>query len=417
VPSPAGTEPKIGRAKALAFGSVLVLLVFAVLELIFRIGFAAYIGPSAFWYGTGRHRIQIDASVEHSPVVRKLTHRELRGPGDARHDIRQHAVVAQGYSKYRPHEKRFTYDGDTGELYSVSINARGFRGRDFSPDKPAGTVRVVTLGASSTFGYHDPDDGTYPVLLERSLNRQCSERRFEVINLGIPHLRSQEILALFQAEGLPLRPDVVTFYEGINDSSGDAAEDESSEEISWPRAAVRWARDRILLVAFVHEIVSSWKDRYSAADVEAHALGRPDRFVQNLEQLNEICRRNGSLLLLAKQQARSLLVVREEIRGVSFAEELERVRGKLEREGFVTRRELVFLTHARVLDAAEHWAREAGVPVVDTLSALDGDRDQLVSWVHLTPRGNQIIAETYAREILKHTCPSASSQPAAGEPQ
>lgn len=79
---------------------------------------------------------------------------------------------------------------------------------------------MVTLGASSTFGYYTRDDETYPHYLERYLSqRLAAGSRAEVINLGIPHLRSEEILALFRAEGLPLDPDVVTVYLGANDSA------------------------------------------------------------------------------------------------------------------------------------------------------------------------------------------------------
>ena len=45
--------------------------------------------------------------------------------------------------------------------------------------------------------------------------------RVEVINLGIPHLRSNHVLALFLAEALPLGPDVITYYQGSNDNLPD----------------------------------------------------------------------------------------------------------------------------------------------------------------------------------------------------
>jgi len=55
-------------------------------------------------------------------------------------------------------------------------------------------VRVVTLGASSTFGFHNRDDQTYPRQLENLLNQEArGSTRYEVINLGIPHLTSDEI--------------------------------------------------------------------------------------------------------------------------------------------------------------------------------------------------------------------------------
>jgi hypothetical protein len=56
--------------------------------------------------------------------------------------------------------------------------------------------------------------------MEDRLNALCSAKyKYEVINMGVPHLTSAMIRDLFVTEGLSLAPDVVTFYEGINDAS------------------------------------------------------------------------------------------------------------------------------------------------------------------------------------------------------
>ena len=100
----------------------------------------------------------------------------------------------------------------------MKINPAG-SAEDFEPQKAPGVIRILTLGSSSTFGFYDADDETYRYYLQELLNRRCAgEHRFEVINFGIPHSTSDRIAALFLAEGVPLDPDVVTFYEGRNDS-------------------------------------------------------------------------------------------------------------------------------------------------------------------------------------------------------
>ncbi len=71
-------------------------------------------------------------------------------------------------------------------MFVVGINEQGFRGRNFGPKSP-GVVRVVTLGASSTFGFYNRDHETYPHQLEQVLNERCDSQHFEVLNLGIPH--------------------------------------------------------------------------------------------------------------------------------------------------------------------------------------------------------------------------------------
>ncbi|HYC55347.1 MAG TPA: SGNH/GDSL hydrolase family protein [Candidatus Binatia bacterium] len=396
--------------KRIAFASVIAFGVLVTVELALRLYFGALMGPSVFFYGTSFHRMSIGEPTERSPLMRTLHQWRLRGSGDEFHNVRQHENHAGNYTKYFPNEKRYTYDVDTGEVYTVTINSRGLRGNDPAPQKAPGTVRVVTLGASSTFGYHDPDDGTYPAILERILNERCADGpRFEVINLGIPHLTSAEIVSLFLAEAVPLQPDIVTFYEGINDSAVDGEGGTAAPKPKGPwKLFKRWAREHFVLPFLMHEIDTMQSEVFDAAQVEAAAQGRPEKFVANLARLHQACRERGIQFILAKQQARSLLVPREDIRGVTYAEEIARVRDKLAREGSVSKLELNFLIHEPVITAGERWARENGVPVVDVVEALDRDRDTLVSWVHLNPRGNAIIADAYARTILAGACPAAS---------
>jgi hypothetical protein len=45
-----------------------------------------------------------------------------------------------------------------------------------------------------------------------------------------------------------------------------------------------------------------------------------------------------------------------------------------------------------------------GVPLVDVIAALDPRRDTLVSWVHVTPEGNRMIAEVFADTIAGGEC-------------
>ena len=76
----------------------------------------------------------------------------------------------------------------------------------------------VATGASSTYGYHARDDFTYPATLERLLNER-NDGRYEVINLGIPHYTTSNIVALLREEALDYEPDLVTLYSGHNDAA------------------------------------------------------------------------------------------------------------------------------------------------------------------------------------------------------
>lgn len=75
------------------------------------------------------------------------------------------------------------------------------------------------------------------------------------------------------------------------------------------------------------------------------------------------------------------------------------VQDKLEKEGSIKMTELHFLTHSLLTTNLENWATSNHVPFVNVQKVLDQDRDVLVSWVHLSPRGNRMIANTLAEEI------------------
>src|SRR5262249_9794533 len=157
----------------LLFWCILLLVPLFALEVGTRVYFARELGSSLLFYGTSLNRER--GGDSHSGDMNLL----------------------DGYFKYHPHERRFTRDKESGRLIPVAINTRGSRGREFSTAKSPGVTRVVTLGASSTFGFSDRDDETYPYYLEQFLNHDAHGKRFEVINLGIPHLKSDQIAALF----------------------------------------------------------------------------------------------------------------------------------------------------------------------------------------------------------------------------
>jgi len=177
---------RIGRW--LAFGVYTISVTVLLLELGLRLFFAFWVGPSVLMYGTTPDKYHVD-----------------------NHTVSDHGNELGGYSKYYPNQVRVDHDHQTGALFRVTINSNGFRGKEFADLKSDGIVRVVTLGASSTFGYFSRDDETYPYYMEQILNQQCSGQAFEVLNLGIPHSSSDQILSLSIAEVLPLNPDVITY--------------------------------------------------------------------------------------------------------------------------------------------------------------------------------------------------------------
>ena len=135
----------------------------------------------------------------------------------------------------------------------------------------------------------------------------------------------------------------------------------------------------------------------TGAFLQKHMEGKSEQFLSNIAALLSEPRDRGIVLVLANQQAQSLSI--EELTGITYAQEVEIIQEKLRREGHVNFAELAFLTHSVLESDLKQWALSNEVPFVDIVELLDWNREVLLSHVHLSPSGNQMIAEALASEI------------------
>ena len=372
----------IRKSRLVIFGLLVAFTCFLILEVGLRIYLAFEAGPGVLLHGI----------VPAHEAQGKLLKRRTRA---------FYEEYTGNYWKYSPNQTKYDVDKKTKELFEISINNRGFRGKDFFDTKELGVTRVVTLGASSTFGYGNRDDETYPYYLEEILNsRRHGAGSFEVINLGIPHFLTDQIVSVFLQEALNLDPDVVTFYEGINDSSDTKTLKKTLRHVSLVRKLVIPLYQRLVSVKF---IVASFKapKKFSEQEINSHMDGKSERFLRNLSLIRDECERRGIVFIVANQQAKSFLVGENDIKGITYDEELELLRKKLSEESSLDAKEMYLYIHSVLMRDLASWAAANNVPFVDVIGALDKDRGVLSSWVHLSPEGNRAVAEILAQEILK----------------
>ena len=322
-----------------------------------------------------------------------------------------------GYVKFFPNEAKFHKDVDTGEVFAVGINSRGFRGAEFETQKPAGTIRVLTLGASSTFGMWNRDDETYPYQLQLELNQRCQDDQpYEVINFAIPHAVADQIRAMLLAEGLGLGPDVVTFYEGRNDSFqvhpatfwGGGAEQASKPKGLWHLLAQTLVTLRYL------DQVAVQNTRFEAEqikqDLDAEAERTSNEFILDLKQIKLVADEQQIKLILANQQANSKSWYglpeskRLELKGVTYQDEVNQIVSLIDEGQSISGYEFNFLIHDQLMRDLEVWAKAEQIPFVDIIELLDQQRHHMVSWVHLDPYANKLVASAFADAILAETC-------------
>ncbi|HHL38950.1 MAG TPA: SGNH/GDSL hydrolase family protein [Deltaproteobacteria bacterium] len=98
------------------------------------------------------------------------------------------------------------------------INSLGLRDDEVSVEKPAGTVRIISLGDSIAFGQgvKDKDDVVSEVI--EALAPRRLGRPVEVVNAGVPGYNTAQELAYLEERLLKLDPDLVILHVCLNDA-------------------------------------------------------------------------------------------------------------------------------------------------------------------------------------------------------
>jgi lysophospholipase L1-like esterase len=142
----------------------------------------------------------------------------------------------------------------------VTISSQGLRDREYSLEKPAGTVRFLMLGDSVTFGWGAPPDGTTSARLARRMNGDRGGPRYEVLNTGIGNTNTTMQVAYFEHKLSQFDPDLVLLNYFINDAEPTPRRT-SSLLIERSYAAVYLA-GRIDLLLRRHLGRSDWREYY-----------------------------------------------------------------------------------------------------------------------------------------------------------
>jgi len=106
-----------------------------------------------------------------------------------------------------PEQRAFTHS------FPVSTNSHGFRDREYPLVPTSGTVRILCLGDSLTFGDGVAVEDTYPKRLEAIL-QESGGHKFEVINAGVPSYDTWQEITFFKTKGAQFEPRIVVlgFY-------------------------------------------------------------------------------------------------------------------------------------------------------------------------------------------------------------
>jgi lysophospholipase L1-like esterase len=265
----------------------------------------------------------------------------------------------------------------------ISINSRGFRGKEFSAEK-GDAYRIVTIGESTTFGSTlRANDRPWPEALEELIrDRLHLARPVQVINAGVPAYHLRHNLARIPVDILPLKPDMIISYHGYNGLhmlSGSLPRASGTLPPAYKSRPLRLLADaeyRLKMAAFKRHLTSPLETRPPSFD-------RPleTDYAQAYRDLIQIARTNGIHLVMANF---SMAVNRQSDSGVV----------EFYRAGFpsVHWQILANEAHSRIVEELAN--QNPGVGFVDTHPGLDGHYQWFIDLVHFTQEGREHLAET-----------------------
>ena len=103
------------------------------------------------------------------------------------------------------------------EGVQIRTNSDGFRDNDFTGEPKPGQFVIAVLGDSFTFGQGVPQSETFPVLLQKLLNKADNTNRIRVWNLGVSGYNTEQEAYQLENFVLDRKPNWVVVGYNIND--------------------------------------------------------------------------------------------------------------------------------------------------------------------------------------------------------
>ena len=105
----------------------------------------------------------------------------------------------------------------------IQINSHGFRGSEFSIEKPKNTYRIFAVGSSPTFGNGVHDSETWPAYLQKIFDNIDSNPKIEILNAGLAGASAKSQTIMIKEFLVDFEPDMILVYDGMNDFSSNTS--------------------------------------------------------------------------------------------------------------------------------------------------------------------------------------------------
>ena len=284
-----------------------------------------------------------------------------------------------------------------GALVNVNVNSLGFRGQEFTAEKPQGVIRVACLGASTTFcAEASRDEMSWPHRLQEILRARCGSH-IEVINAGVPGYTVEESLRNLTHRVLRLNPDIIIVYHGNNDIVKDTrsaaikaglVQEGEGQQPEWIAFLSRYS----LLVDLVAKNLAIQSGGSSRKLTEIPP-DLSDRFVTTLGEIHQVAKDNGISLVLS---------------GFVTKYRPGQDRDTQGRNADVAFFYMPWMTIDGLLDAVAMYnsailsfADAHDVPVIREIESIPADENHFADCMHLRDAGCEVMAQRFADFLIE----------------
>jgi lysophospholipase L1-like esterase len=283
---------------------------------------------------------------------------------------------------------------------TININPLGFRGPPLDQPKPTGRLRLVFLGASTTFCAEvSSDEMTWPHLVTEELQAAIPGVTFDYVNGAVPGYTVHSSLKNLRERIAPLEPDVIVIYHATNDLSQETrllAEKQGiyqagqADEMSWlAEYSLLWyLAEKNLRLMVVRSDTEALQQRLAFFPSQ---LG--ERFRSDLTELVMEARKVSPVVALVSfsHQIRA---------GQSPGEQLEAAGSALYYMPFMTPDGLL-AAFARYNEIIAEVAQEEGVFMIGGESLIPGDNEHFNDSVHFKDAGSRVMARRVSEALLR----------------
>jgi lysophospholipase L1-like esterase len=278
-------------------------------------------------------------------------------------------------------------------------------------EKPEDTIRILTLGGSTTKNGHLPAEDRYPAVLEKLLRSAHPEMKIEVFNGGQDTFTTKHSLINYVTNMKDWKPDIVIIMHGINDlyrSCLDPDYTMGDYNRLWSHfygSSVKAAKPRSFIEElFLKPLLSKWYAAYLQIE--------EDRPLDQYRSLPDFKRYLTSLVSYLKHDGVKVILMTEPYLykdAMTEDEKLELIFGKM-----FCKKQIYWIGYAypspgslkEAMDAfnkaAIEVAKEQGVAYIDLERLIPKNTDYFIDDVHYTKLGSEKAAEFAAESITKN---------------